>query len=374
MNYSDILKGLAEESRLRVIPDASPRRCVDLLSNDYMGLAAQAPDFREEYLDRFGDAEFTSAASRLLSRRQKYHQLLEQTLSTLYGRPALLFNSGYHANTGVIQALAVGNTLFVADKLIHASSIDGLRIAGKDFKRFPHNDVAALEKIVASHSDSHDRIIILLESIYSMDGDIAPLAEVIRLKERYDNVMIILDEAHAFGVRGKAGLGIAEETGLIDKVDVIIGTLGKAAASSGAFAIASEDLISLFVNTARSFIFSTALPPACCAWTLLMIEKLLNLESRRLHLAKLSANFVKDIEKATGVVSPSQSQIVPLIIGDAAKAMKLAAVCSDAGFDCMAIRRPTVPPHGERLRLSLHGLLQHDDLAPLASLLANHLS
>ena len=370
MQYNDILDNLKAEARFRRILGAAPSGRIDLLSNDYLGPAAEADRLRPEFEARFSSPALTSAASRLLSRRQDYHTLLEQRLAELYGRPALLFNSGYHANTGLIPALAIKGSLIVADRLIHASSIDGIRLADCDFTRFPHNDVAALRRLLERRAAQYDRVILLLESIYSMDGDLAPLREIVALKQAFPNLLICLDEAHGFGVRGPKGLGLAEESGLIDSIDVIIGTLGKAAASSGAFVVADDVIIDLLINTARSFIFSTAIPPICSAWSLFMIEKIIGMTDRREQLKRLSADFREALEEATGQKSPSASQIVPYIVGDAQKAVALAQALRDKGFDSLPIRRPTVPPGGERLRFSLSAPQTLESLLPLIEAIA----
>lgn len=371
MQYSDLLAELSAQQRLRTIPRETDRQMIDLLSNDYMGLAASAGDYRAEFMDRFGDAPFTSAASRLLSRRHRYHNMLEEQLAHLYHRPALIFNSGYHANVGVMQALALPGTLILSDRLIHASSIDGIRLSGRDFKRFAHNDIDDITRLLSQYADRYERVIAVIESIYSMDGDIAPLREIVALKRTYPNLMICLDEAHAFGVRGANGLGLAEELGLIDRVDIIVGTLGKAAASVGAFIIADEEIISLLINTARPFIFSTAIPPVNCAWSGLMIEKLTAMSGQREYLRRLSSDFITAVNSVSLLQSPSQSQIVPVITGDAGRALQLAERCHHAGYDCMAIRRPTVPPGGERLRISLNATLTIDDLSPLIDIISS---
>ncbi len=374
MDYREFLRSLEAENRLRTLPAENHSAVIDLLSNDYMGLAAKAGDFHNEFLRRFPDAQFTSAASRLLSRRQKYHGMLEDLLADLYGRPALLFNSGYHANVGLIQGLAIPGTLILSDRLIHASSIDGIRLSRADFKRFAHNDVRALKNLLEQNSGNYDRVLVVIESIYSMDGDTAPLKEIVALKREYPNMLICLDEAHAFGVRGRQGLGFSEEQGVMEEIDVIIGTLGKAAASTGAFVVASEEIISMLVNTARSFIFSTALPPVNCAWSILMIEKLIGMNAEREYLKQLSDTFRKEIQRHTGLCSPSASQIVPIITGDADKALRLAECCKAAGFDCMAIRRPTVPPGGERVRISLNAALDMQTLIPLTEVINNFIN
>ena len=367
--FSEILTSLNRENRLRVIPSFNGEKFIDLSSNDYLSLGARCDEFHEEFLDRFADAGFSSSASRLLSTKQKYHNYLENYLELLYGKPSLLFNSGYHANVGCIGALSLPSTLFVCDKLIHASIVDGLKIGGSEFKRFPHNDLVKLRRILESTSGNYDRIVVVVESIYSMDGDEAPLEVLVNLKKEFPNILLYVDEAHAFGVRGPHGLGIAEELGLIKEVDIIIGTLGKAAASSGAFAVCNEELKSLLINTARPFIFSTALPPANIAWSILIIEKIVNMSKERDKLADLSKKFSGRLQLISDKPTGSSSQIVPFLTGSPESALSIASNLRDAGFLALPIRRPTVPPGGERIRFSLSANLDFDSLLPLFTLL-----
>ena len=371
--YADVLAHLAKENRLRTLPPIDETtENIDLVSNDYMGLGKESHLYREEFERRFPDASFTSSASRLLSHRNKYHNQLEDYLGELYGNSALLFNSGYHANVGTIQALAIPGTLFIADKLIHASAIDGMRLSGADFKRFPHNDINKLGRIIKANYDEYERIVVIVESIYSMDGDVAPLKELVELKRKYPKVMLYVDEAHAFGVRGEKGLGVAEELNLIKDIDIIIGTLGKAAASSGAFAVTSPVMKDYLLNTARSFIFSTALSPAQAAWSILMIEKLTAMSERREYLKSLGEELLKQLESRINIESISESQIVPIIIGDAGEAMNMSTHLASTGFDALAIRKPTVPVGSERIRLSLNALLTKKDISALVSAIGSY--
>lgn len=370
--YKQYLVHLEREHRLREIPGELTKKIIDLLSNDYLGLGQEVEKYKEEFFQRFPDVTFTSSASRLLSRANKYHNRLEEYLQELYGRPALMFNSGYHANIGVIQALAVSGTLFIADKLIHASAIDGLRISGADYKRFPHNDIKKLRRIIKENSAKYDRIIVITESIFSMDGDQADLQELIKIKKGNPKVMLYLDEAHAFGVRGLKGLGLAEEMGLEKEIDIIVGTLGKAAASAGAFVITSPTLKQYLINTARSLIFSTAISPAQAAWSILMIEKITQLNERRLHLQRLSKYMVKELERRLNFESPATTQIVPLIIGDASEAVLMANYLASKGFDSLAIRRPTVAAGSERLRFSLNAGMTEKDIDNLITALSHY--
>lgn len=371
----EILKGLESSDMLRRIPAGFPEGTVDLSSNDYLSLGNRHAQFMPEFLDRFSDASFSSSASRLLSARQKYHLMLESYLAALYGREALLFNSGWHANTGCVAALAgIGGTIFLCDRLMHASFMDGLSVARAEYRRFPHNDIEKLSLLLETHHNKAERIIVAVESIYSMDGDEAPLKALVGLKKRFPKMMLYVDEAHAFGVRGQRGLGLGEEAGVIKDIDILIGTLGKAAASAGAFVIAPPDIKSILVNFARPFIFSTALPPANAAWSLLMIEKIVQMSDARSRLAELSRFFSSRLSELTGEPTGSTSQIIPLLTGSATKALQLASLLRESGFIALPIRRPTVPPGGERIRFSLSAGLDPDKLAPLFDIIGDYMA
>ena len=365
---SDILGQLKAENRFRSVPGPVEESYFDLSSNDYLGLAERYDEYIEEFQRRFPDAGFTSSASRLLSTRQKYHHRLESLLASLYGKEALLFNSGYHANVGCIGALTLPSTLFICDKLIHASIVDGLKINSAEYKRFPHNDLRKLEKILQKESESYERIVVVVESIYSMDGDEAPLRELVELKRRYPSMLLYVDEAHAFGVRGKRGLGLCEELDTIKETDILIGTFGKAAASMGAFAIVSEELKQLLVNFARPFIFSTALPPANVAWSILMTEKIVGMQEERRHLQELGAYFASRIQKIA-LRQSAPSHIIPLLTGDASRAIEMAVELRKNGILALPIRRPTVPPGGERIRFSLSASMTMEKLGRVADIL-----
>lgn len=360
--YKEILEKYAAESRLRAIPPVSDvSGCIDLTGNDYLGLGSRCEEFIPEFLDS-SDLLFTSSASRLLATRQKSYSALEDMLSRLYGKDILLFNSGYHANTGCLSALAVPGTVFLADKLIHASAIDGLILGKSEFYRWRHNDVASLVRLLEKHHAGADRIIVVVESIYSMDGDEAPLRQLVSLKKEFPKMILYVDEAHGFGVRGKRGMGLCEELDILPGVDILIGTFGKACASQGAFAAASPLMRDFLLNSARSFIFSTALPPVCCDWTRLMIEKIIDMGDERSRLAAIARRMNAFIGGLTGAPSPSSSQIIPLVTGDSAKAMAISANLRDAGILALPIRRPTVPPGTERIRFSFNASVTDSQL------------
>lgn len=362
--YSEILDRYREEGRYRILPsDRSKAKVHDLCSNDYMGLAKRdTAELMTIFHRRWPDVPMTSSASRLLSTHQKIFCDFEEYLEEAYGKPALLFNSGYHANVGLVSALNLPGTLWLTDKLIHASVVDGLKMAGADFKRWRHNDIAQLRKIIEKEKDSYERLIVVCESIYSMDGDAAPLKELAGLKKEYPNLMLYVDEAHAIGSFGPQGHGLCAETGIIGDVDILVGTFGKACASVGAFAVTGKLLKDYLVNNARSLIFSTAIAPANVAWSHLMFEQLAKMDNERAHLARISVKFRRGIEKITGLPNPSASAIVPLITGDSARAVEISRRLERDGILALPIRRPTVPPGSERIRFSLHAGLTETDI------------
>jgi 8-amino-7-oxononanoate synthase len=367
--YSEILQTLEAEGRLRTIP-ADFGNILDFSSNDYMGLSTCRQQFIPAYVKRLPELAMSASASRLLATNQTEFKALENRLEMLYGKPALLFNSGYHANVGCISAIAIPRTLIVADKLSHASMIDGIKLSGADFRRFRHNDVDDLRRILKQHGGSYSRVWIITEAVFSMDGDEAPLVDLLSLKNEFDNIMFYVDEAHSFGTRGPKGLGIAAEKGLLNKVDILIGTFGKAAASAGAFAIASPIMKSYLINSARSFIFSTALPPATIAWTSMMIDALAGMDKQRIHLQHISRRLSDGIEAVTGRPTGSNSQIIPLHVGDANETVQLSLKLRKAGILALPIRRPTVPAGTERIRFSLSAVHTDDNI----DLLLNTLS
>ena len=376
--FSEQLKQLRNASRLREIPSENTG-LIDLVSNDYLGLATRSGEFREEFFDRFNDAVFSSSASRLLSREQKYHNMLEEKLGELYNKKVLLFNSGYHANAGTLAALADSDTLFLSDALMHASAIDGMMLAkgyGKSTViRFPHNDVESLTALLKEHYSGFGTIVIVTEGLFSMDGDFAPLNRIVELKREFPDILLYLDEAHSFGVYGEKGLGVAEESGLLDYIDILVGTFGKAGASAGAFIATNDTLHKFILNRARSFIFSTAQPPVTAAWTLLMVEKILEMQTERQKLRKLSAEFralLSEINEERYHPRIESSQIQPYLCGSAERAITLASELRQAGFDVLPIRYPTVPIGTERLRFSLNANLTINDLLPIRKILNDH--
>lgn len=357
------LEQLRQSGNLRHIPlPGSGRECIDLSSNDYLGLASRH-GLQQEFMDLSENrlAPLTASASRLLAAGQDDFHALEELLSSLYGRSVLLFNSGYHANVGTVSAIASEETMILADKLVHASIIDGIVLSRARFARFHHNDISHLERLLEKHHKEYERILVIVESVYSMDGDQCNLDSLIALKEHYPNVMLYVDEAHAFGVIGDRGLGLVKSNPRGHMVDIIVGTLGKAAASSGAFVATSPDIREFLVNRARSFIFSTAIPPMVCRWSRYIIEQIIGMDTERARLQEITRRM-SSILMPYMALPPQPSHIMPLVTGDAVRTVELSQKLLQHGVKVLPIRTPTVPPGTERLRFSLSAALTDSDL------------
>lgn len=370
------LRELEERCNLRRLPRmihdgreviVNGQRMLNLSSNDYLGLAADR-EWREEFLQTLTPDTFmpTSSSSRLLTGNFSIYEELEEELAGLFGtEAALVFNSGYHANTGILPAVSRPQTLILADKLVHASIIDGIRLSAARCIRYRHNDLAQLERLLEAHHGDYDTVIIVTESIFSMDGDRADLNALARLKQAYDNVMLYVDEAHAFGVCGTKGLGCAEEAECIGDIDFLVGTFGKAAASAGAYLVCSQSIRTYLVNRMRTLIFTTALPPVNMAWTLFVVRKLTGMQQRREHLAHISRMLRKEL-RAKGYNCPSTSHIVPMVIGQSADAVLRAEELQRHGFYALPVRPPTVPEGTSRIRFSLTADITEEEVKRLA--------
>ncbi|MDE6265712.1 MAG: aminotransferase class I/II-fold pyridoxal phosphate-dependent enzyme, partial [Paramuribaculum sp.] len=307
------LAALAGQGNFRHIPLPHGSAGADFSSNDYLGIGVDTA-LQQKFFESLPEnyPSLTSSASRLLAQDQEEYFRLETALEILYGNPVLLFNSGYHANTGLISALGDKNTIIVADKLVHASIIDGYKLSDAEMVRFRHNDINHLENILRSKAGNYERVIIVVESVYSMDGDSSPLEDIAALKSRYPQALLYVDEAHAFGVCGPRGLGLVADSPVSDTADVIVGTFGKAAASVGAFAVLSGKLKDYAINRARSFIFSTAIPPLNCAWTRYVVDRLPGMTERRATLQGLVRLFCENLD-SDKVRIASPSHIIPVI-------------------------------------------------------------
>ncbi len=364
-DYKKILDALAAEDNLRALHTASGNgrevsygghRYINLSSNDYLGLGGDA-ELQKEFLlsasegDRF---VMSNPSSRLVTGNSEDYDALENALEKLYqDKKTLILGSGYLANTGVLPALTSKGDLVIADKLVHASIIDGLRLCECDWTRFRHNDLGHLETLLRQRKGGTTWVV--TESLFSMDGDLAPLKELVELKKKY-GFKLYVDEAHAFGVCGPDGAGCAAGCGLDGDVDVLVGTFGKALASYGAFVATSPTLREVLVNRMRTLIFSTALPPLSLQWSRLMVEMLPKLGARREHLKELS------------MMLGDRSHIIPLMAGSNAAALEMASQMREAGFWVTPIRYPTVPRGAARIRVSLSAALSKNDIEQFAEL------
>jgi 8-amino-7-oxononanoate synthase len=324
---------------------------IDFSNNDYLGLASH-PAIKAaacQALEQWGNA---STASRLLSGDLSLHHQLEEKVAALKQKPAaLVFNSGYQANVGIISALYGKGDVIFADRLSHASMLDGALLSGARLFRFRHQDTAHLATLLQKERAKYKHALIMTESVFSMDGDLAPLPALVDLKNHY-NCQLFVDEAHATGIFGPNGGGLVEAYGLANQVDLIMGTFSKALAGFGAYVAADNNLIQYLINTARSFIYSTALPPVIIAMNLASIE-LLQTESHRRQTLLTNAAFFRAGLKAQGFPMQSETQIIPLLLGDVAKANRYAAQLAAQGFWVLPIRPPTVPEGEARLRFSV---------------------
>lgn len=350
------------------------RRLLNLSSNDYLGIGDDE-QLRREYLLAFNperNAErysLTSSSSRLLTGNHRLYDELEDGLATWYGREAaLVFNSGYHANIGILPALTTRHDLILCDKLNHASIIDGCRVADADFKRFRHLDYDHLEALLEENHQKYRQVFIVTESVFSMDGDLADLQKLCDLRERY-GVFLIVDEAHGAGTFGDAGLGLCEASGLTDSIDIIVGTFGKAFASAGAYGIMDGMIRDYLVNTMRSLIFTTALPPVILGWSLQVLKKQRAMAAQRRHLHSLAEKLREALEQK-GMRTAGESQIVPVIMGGNEKAVRSAAALRDAGFLALPVRPPTVPENTARIRFSLRADIRWEDISGIPEILA----
>ncbi len=382
------LDQLASEDRLRqcrLVSERTPtqscfqnRSMLNLSSNDYLGLAADR-DLHDRFFqalqahNRIDDFGMGASSSRLLTGTTSQAQQLEQALARAFGRPgALVFNSGYHANVGLLSALLDHHDAIFSDRLNHASIIDGARLSGAKLYRYRHLDLNHLEQLLRRHRGQYRRTLIITESVFSMDGDLADLKTLSDLRDRYQGWLYV-DEAHALGVMGSRGLGLAEVQGVIDRIDFLVGTFGKALASVGAFVVADKVVIDFLINNMRPFIYTTALPAINLHWTRTVLDLLPSLVKKREHLAALARDLRLALAEK-GLQPLGQSHIVPVLIGGNEQTLAAAKACRENRFLLFAIRPPTVPAGQARLRISLNAALNRQALQPLPALLARSCS
>jgi len=370
----DWIQPILDEARLqgleraaRPYPEAGGKIKIDgkevlnFSSNDYLDLAhhPHVMDCAREALDQYGTG---ATASRLVTGTLPIHEELETRLAKEKGfEAALVFGSGYLANAGTIPVLAGKGDLIFADKLVHASMIDACRLSGAKLVRFAHNDVLALEKRLEQFPDTGTRKLIITESVFSMDGDIAPLADIAALAEKH-NTMLMVDEAHSTGTFGPHGAGLVRELGLEKSVTVSMGTMSKAMAGYGGFVACSANLRKLLVQSARAFIYTTAPPPAIIGAALGIMD-VLESSPRLGNILQANAAYFRSLLHEAGLDTlQSQSQIIPIVIGDNERAVAISEKLRAQGIIATAIRPPTVPAGTARLRISITLAHHVDDL------------
>lgn len=340
-----------------------------LCSNNYLGLADH-PELKRAAVQG-AELGTGSGASRLVSGTMELHQRLEARLARFKGTErALLFNSGYAANTGIISALVGrGDTIF-SDRLNHASIVDGALLSRANLHRYPHLDLDALEKLLREKGGKGRRLIVT-DGVFSMDGDIAPLDRLVGLARRYD-ALLMVDDAHGCGVLGATGRGCAELYGVQKGIDIQMGTLGKGFGSFGAYAAASAEICEYLVNTSRSFIFSTSLPPAVLAASLAAVDLVDSPEGARLRerLSSNTALFKKRLAEAGFDTMGSETQIVPVFVGPAETTMEFSRALLERGIFVQGIRPPTVPAGSCRLRCTVMATHEPADLVQAADAIA----
>ncbi|MCW9024821.1 MAG: 8-amino-7-oxononanoate synthase [Gammaproteobacteria bacterium] len=348
------------------------REYLNFCSNDYLGLANH-PEVIKSFQQAANDFGVGSGSAHLINGHSVLHHELEEALAEFVNRPrALLFSTGYMANLGVVSTLVGRSDAVFEDRLNHASLIDAGILSRAKLQRYAHNDVNALQQLLIS-SQAKEKLIVT-DGIFSMDGDVAPVSDLSRLAQKYD-ALLMVDDAHGIGVLGQRGAGLLEQENLnSQQVPILMGTLGKALGTSGAFVAGDDVLIESLINNARSYIYTTATPPAIAAATLTSLQLLQTESWRREKLKQLIQHFRKGANECSLPLMESATAIQPLLIGNSSKAVALSERLKKKGYLISAIRPPTVPEETARLRITLsaeHSEEQVDQLLETLAILIN---
>ena len=331
-----------------------------MCSNDYLGLSRH-PALKKAAAKAMEQYGFGSGASRLISGTSTLHVELEGRIAAFKGtESALLFNSGYAANTGIIPAIAGEGDVILSDRLNHASIIDGCHLSKANMVVYPHKDVDRVESGLKKNRNAKRKLVVT-DGVFSMDGDIAPLPDLVMLAEKYGAILMV-DDAHATGVIGETGRGTSEHFGLSGRVHIQMGTLGKALGSFGAYATGSRDLIKYLFNRARSFIYSTALPPSICAASLAAFDVIEREPELRTTLWKNRDRLVHGLSALRVFSGSSETPIVPVMLGESEKALKAADKLFEYGLYATAVRPPSVPEGTARIRVTVTAVHSSDDI------------
>ncbi|ADI28964.1 8-amino-7-oxononanoate synthase [Methylotenera versatilis] len=362
-------EGLLRQRRLLDSPQAehivaNNKPYLSFCSNDYLGLANH-PTLIAAMQKAAGDSGVGSGASGLVTGHHRYHDDLEKQLAKFVNMPAaLLFSAGYMANIGALGALVGRGDAIFADKLNHACLNDGGYYSLAEFNRFAHNDVVALENLLKASTARHK--LIAVDAVFSMDGDIAPLAEYLALCEKYDAYLYI-DDAHGFGVLGEHGQGSLNHLKLKSPRIIMMATLGKAAGVAGSFVAGESVVIDYLIQTAKSYVYSTPAPPALSATLSASVSLIEQGDDLRTHLRSLISYFKENLQCKRWQLMPSETSVQPLVVGDNLEALALSEYLQGQGILVPAIRPPTVPVGTARLRISLSAAHSLDDIKQLIS-------
>ena len=362
-------EGLLRQRRLLDSPQAehivaNNKPYLSFCSNDYLGLANH-PKLIATMQKAAGDSGVGSGASGLVTGHHRYHDDLEKQLAKFVNMPAaLLFSAGYMANIGALGALVGRGDAIFADKLNHACLNDGGYYSLAEFNRFAHNDVVALENLLKASTARHK--LIAVDAVFSMDGDIAPLAEYLALCEKYDAYLYI-DDAHGFGVLGEHGQGSLNHLKLKSPRIIMMATLGKAAGVAGSFVAGESVVIDYLIQTAKSYVYSTPAPPALSATLSASVSLIEQGDDLRTHLRSLISYFKDNLQCKRWQLMPSETSVQPLVVGDNLEALALSEYLQGLGILVPAIRPPTVPVGTARLRISLSAAHSLDDIKQLIS-------
>lgn len=375
------IKNLKDENNFRSIKNIKKKKgkyifidgkkMLNLSSNDYLGLGNDENIKKEFFETYYKDYSFSSSSSRLLTGNEQIYFDLENNLVKLFGKEkALIFNSGYAANVGILSSIVGKKDLVILDKLDHASIIDGVKLSEARFLRYNHLNYEQLENFILKERNNYGKIVIVSESLFSMDGDFADINKLIELKKKY-GCLLMIDESHSFGVYGESGVGYCAVKQQLENVDIIMSGLGKACGSIGAFCVGSKTVIDYIINKARSFIFSTALPPINVAWSNYIIENIFpRYQEKQQYLISLSKKFKKELENI-GIFNSSESFIIPIILDNEKQLENIQSKLINNNYYLLPIRYPTVPKNSPRFRISLTANIEWSDLTLLLHILDN---
>lgn len=351
------LESFRENMRYRKL-QINKEMILNFSSNDYLGLASDEKILKDFYKNiKFENFRLSSSSSRLIDGSYEAVMELEKKVEEIYGKACLVYNSGFDANSSLIETFFNKNSLIITDRLNHASIYDGAINSGAKIVRYNHLDINYLEKFLIKYSKDYVDILVVTETIYSMDGDTADLKSIVRLKDKY-NFQLMVDEAHSYGVHG---YGIAYNENLVKDIDFLVIPLGKGGASMGAYVLCSDLHKEYLINKSRKFIYSTALPPVNNFWNLYILKNMNNYKEKIKKLEELKKSSLSLLEKL-GIRTFSNTHIISIIVGRNDLAVKLSEILKEYGYLAYSIKEPTVPKNTARLRISLMPDMKKEDL------------